>query len=70
MSKVIYWVRGTGPDGKDRVPMFFKGACDRADEGAVGYDIKGRPVSLGKGEYTATYGGGDFENEDGSQFSI
>jgi hypothetical protein len=62
---VIYWVRSVGINGKDRVPMFYKGKCDRSDEGRVGYDVKARPVSLGEGEYTATYGGGDFETEDG-----
>ena len=69
MSKVIYWVRSVGPDGKDRVPMYYKGRCDRSDEGQRGYDIKARPVSLGEGPYTATYGGSDFELEDGSQFT-
>ncbi len=62
---VIYWVRSIGPDGKDRVPMYYKGRCDRSDEGIVGRDIKARPVSLGEGDYTATYGGGDFEDESG-----
>jgi hypothetical protein len=66
IDDVIYWVRSSGASGKDRVPMYYKGRCDRADEGQRGYDIKGRPVSLGEGEYTATYGGGDFEYEDGT----
>lgn len=66
LNQVIYWVRSSGPDGKDRVPMFYKGRCDRRDEGAVGFDIKARPVSLGVGDYTATYGGSDFEREDGT----
>jgi hypothetical protein len=62
---IIFWVRSIGPKGKDRIPMYYKGRCDRRDEGKVGYDIKGRPVSLGPGEYTGTYGGSDFEYEDG-----
>jgi hypothetical protein len=65
LDAIIFWVRSVGPSGKDRIPMYFKGLCDRRDEGQVGYDVKGRPVSLGTGEYTGTYGGGDFEYEDG-----
>jgi hypothetical protein len=41
--------------------MYYKGRCDRADEGRVGRDIKARPVRLGPGEYTATYGALDFK---------
>lgn len=66
LDAVIFWVRGSGPDGKDRVPMFYKGRCDRADEGQRGFDIKARPVHLGPGDYTATYGGDAFEYEDGT----
>jgi len=67
MSKVIYWVRSIGPgDVKDRVPMRYKGLCDRADEGLVGFDIKARSVEMGPGEYVATCGGSDFEDEDGN----
>lgn len=65
MPEIIYWIRSQGPSGKDRVPMYFKGLCNRADEGRVRFDIKARPVSLGEGEYTGTYGGSDFENEAG-----
>jgi hypothetical protein len=68
MNTIIYWVRSVGPNGKDRVPMFYKGLCNREDEGQIGFDIKARPVSLGAGDYTATYGGSDFENEDGTEF--
>jgi len=64
---IIYWVRSIGPDGKDRVPMYYKGKCNRRDEGEVGYDIKARPVHLGPGDYTATYGGDAFEHEDGTE---
>ena len=66
LNDVVYWVRSSGLGGKDRVPMYYKGRCDRSDEGQRGYDIKGRPVSLGEGDYTATYGGSDFEYEDGT----
>ena len=63
MLKVIFWVRSTGVNGKDRVPMYYKGLCNRSDEGQRGYDIKARPVALGPGGYTATYGGDDFEDK-------
>jgi hypothetical protein len=33
IDDVIYWVRSSGASGKDRVPMYYKGRCDRADEG-------------------------------------
>jgi hypothetical protein len=63
---IIYWVRSIGPDGKDRVPMYFKGVLTRkTDEGHPG-DIQARPVHLGSGEYTATYGADDFEDENGN----
>ncbi len=67
-NRVIYWVRSEGVGGKDRVPMYFKGVCRRADEGWVGKDIRARPVSMGEGEYTATFGWDAFELEDGSAF--
>jgi hypothetical protein len=63
MNQIIYWVRSVGPDGTDRVPMYYKGRCDRADEGQVGFDVKCRPVSLGPGEYTVTVGGDAIEEE-------
>jgi hypothetical protein len=58
---IIYWVRSWGSDGDELVPMYYKGRCDRRDEGRVGHDIKARPVTLGLGEYTATYGALDFK---------
>lgn len=67
LNTVIYWVRSVGPGGKDRVPMYYRGRCSRADEGAIGHDIKARPTRLGKGAYTAVYGGGDFEYQDGTR---
>lgn len=66
LNTVIYWVRSIGPTGKDRVAMYYRGRCSRSDEGEIGYDIKARPVRLGKGAYTAVYGGGDFETKDGT----
>lgn len=64
---IIYWIRSIAAGGaKDRVPMYFKGRLGRdTDEGSRG-DIQARPVSLGPGPYTATYGGGDFETEEGT----
>jgi hypothetical protein len=68
LNQIIYWVRSIAVGGKkDRVPMYYKGRCNRADEGEVGYDIKARPVRLGQGEYVATYGVADFEFEDGTE---
>lgn len=64
-NTVIYWVRSSGLNGKDRVAMYFKGRWDRAcDDGARG-DVKARPVSLGPGPFTATYAPDDFEDEQG-----
>lgn len=65
---IVFWVRSVGPgDTKDRVPMYYKGRCQRADEGIVGYDIRARPVTLGEGPYTATFDGGSFEWQDGTE---
>lgn len=70
INQIIYWVRSVYAGGeKDLVPVYYKERCYRADEGEVGYDIKARPVSLGEGDYTATYGGGAFELEDGTEVS-
>jgi hypothetical protein len=33
-------------------PVYVFGPTQRADEGIVGYDVKCRPVRLGKGPYT------------------
>ena len=62
MMHVFKWVRGIGPNGKDIVEMYYCGRCDRAYEGRVGFDVKGRPVFLGEGEYTVTVGGHDCED--------
>ena len=65
INHIIYWVRSYGPDGKDRVPMFFKGLLRRdSDEGSAG-DVKARPVELGPGPYTAVYGSDAFEWKNG-----
>ncbi len=69
VGETIYWVRSQGMGVKDRVPMIYKGRCNRRDEGEVGFDIKARPVSLGEGEYVGTYGGSDFEYENGNPVS-
>ena len=53
----IEWVRGVGPSGEDIVPMYYKGRCDRSDEGVIGFDVRVRPVHLGPGDYTCTVGG-------------
>ena len=56
-DSIIEWVRGVSPSGEDVVLMRYKGRCNRADEGEIGYDVKVRPVSLGDGPYTCTVGG-------------
>jgi hypothetical protein len=61
IDTIIYWVRSWGANGDELVPMYYKGRCDRADEGRARHDIKGRPVKLGPGEYTAVYGALDFK---------
>ena len=63
---VIYWVRSVGTDGKDRVPMFFKGRWDRNCEDGMRGDVRARPIHLGPGEFTATYNPDDFEDEAGA----
>jgi hypothetical protein len=67
IDDIIYWVRSIGPDGKDRVPMYFKGRWTRNCADGMAGDIKARPVSLGPGEFTATYGARDFEYENGEE---
>lgn len=63
---IVYWVRSIGPDGKDRVAMYYKGVLrSDSDEGSAG-DVRARPVSLGDGPYTGTYGRYDFEHKDGT----
>jgi hypothetical protein len=63
---VIYWVRSVGASGKDRIPMYFKGRWDRDCADGCRGDVRGRPVSLGPGEFTGTFNPDDFELEDGS----
>lgn len=64
LNQVVYWVRSRGPGNvKDRVPMYYRGLCRRADEGIVGEDIRVRPVWLGKGAYTCTVSADDIETE-------
>lgn len=66
LDAVIYWVRSTGPDGKDRIPMLYKGRWARDCEDGKRGDVRARPLCLGPGEFTATYGPDDFEYEDGT----
>jgi hypothetical protein len=67
LNDVIYWVRSIGPGAaKDRVAMYFKGQKQRNDDEGIRGDVMARPVSLGDGEYTATYGRSDFEDEGGT----
>lgn len=66
MNDVIYWVRSTGPGGKDRVPMYYKGRWARDCEDGLKGDVKARPTHLGDGPFTATYAPSDFETEEGS----
>ena len=61
INDVILWVRSIGPSGKDTVPMFYKGRWARNCEDGMAGDVKARPVSLGPGEFTATYNPDDFE---------
>lgn len=64
--RIVYWVRSIGPNGKDRVPMVYKGRCRRSDEGIVGVDVRLRPQFLGDGDYTVVVNPDDCENEDGT----
>lgn len=58
IDTVIEWVRGVGPGPvEDIIPVCYKGQCDRADEGLVGFDVRVRPVHLGPGEHTCTVSG-------------
>jgi hypothetical protein len=66
INDVIYWVRGKDAKGKDRVPMYFKGQWGRNNEDGMRGDVKGRPIHLGNGQFTGTYGMHDFEDEDGN----
>lgn len=65
LDTIIYWVRSIGPDGEDRVPMFYKGRWDRDCADGLRGDVKARPVELGPGSFTATYNADDFETRDG-----
>ncbi len=66
IGTVIYWVRSQGPDGKERIPMYFKGTWGRDCADGFKGDVKARPVRLGNGPFTATYNPYDFETEDGN----
>ena len=50
---IAYWIRSRGPGSqRDSVPIYVLGTTTRADEGIVGYDLRVRPLRLGKGSYT------------------
>lgn len=47
--------------------MFFKGRWERNNDNGLRGDVRARPVSLGQGEFTATYNPDDFEDEAGNK---
>lgn len=61
---IAYWIRSRGP-GKERdsVPIYVLGTTTRADEGIVGYDLRARPLRLGKGPYTMVISPDDVEDK-------
>lgn len=67
---VVYWVESVYGDEKVRIPMRYKGLCDRGDEGQVGWDVKGRPTVLGFGPYVGVYGGDSMELADGTPIHV
>jgi hypothetical protein len=60
---IAYWIRSRGLGGKDSVPVYVLGTCRRADEGLVGYDLRIRPLRLGKGTYTSVVSPDDVEDK-------
>ena len=54
IGTIINWVRSTGPDGKEVIPMYYCGRWNRDCADGLKGDIKARPVKLGPGEFTAT----------------
>ena len=50
---IANWVRSIGPgDQRDLVEVYVYGPTDRDDEGIPGHDVRVRPTSLGRGDYT------------------
>ena len=70
IGTIINWVRSTGPDGKEVIPMYYCGRWNRDCADGLKGDIKARPVKLGPGEFTATYGPSDFETTDGQPINF
>jgi uncharacterized protein DUF6496 len=61
---IAYWVRSRGPGNvRDSVPVYVYGPTTRADEGIVGYDLRVRPLRLGKGTYTSVVSPDDVEDK-------
>ena len=61
---IAYWVhthRAGG--GRDSEPIYVLGTTTRADEGIVGYDLRVRPLRLGKGPYTMVVSPDDVEDK-------
>lgn len=61
IDTVVYWNRGD-----KRIPVYFKGRWDRNCEDGMRGDVKARPINLGPGEFTVTYGASDVEDEAGN----
>jgi hypothetical protein len=61
---IAYWVRTRGGPRSswDVVPVYVLGTTTRADEGIVGYDLRVRPLRLGKGTYTTVISPDDVED--------
>jgi hypothetical protein len=61
---IAYWIRSRGPGNeRDSVPIYVLGTTTRADEGIVGYDLRVRPLRLGKGAYTSVVSPDDVEDK-------
>jgi hypothetical protein len=61
---IAYWIRSRGPgSARDSVPIYVLGTTTRADEGIVGYDLRARPLRLGKGPYTMVISPDDVEDK-------
>jgi hypothetical protein len=58
---IAYWIRSRDAGGKVVEPVYVYGTCRRADEGMVGYDLRVRPLRLGKGPYTMVVSPDDIE---------
>jgi hypothetical protein len=59
--KIMYFVQSRGAGGKVVVPVYVYGPTRRADEGIPGYDMRVRPLRLGKGTYTTVVSPDDLE---------